>query len=397
MSAEIEPIGAFAEPVQPCTPSATGREVYDRFSADHDLLAIPVVEADRPIGLIHREDFILRLADMYGRALYEGKPITHLMDSAPYVVDGGHSVDFVSRYIALERPSALLKGFVVTQGGLYVGVVTGVTLLQATVERQKRHAAELQAAQAAAEEANKAKSSFLAMVSHELRTPLNAIIGFANLMLTETYGPIAPARYREYVQDIAGSGEHLLKLINDILDMARLESGRLKLHPVRLSIAETVQAVIRLVRCNADKAELALLVEVDASLPDIDVDERAFRQILLNLLSNAIKFTPAGGQVTVRACRADPDKVVLDVVDTGVGIAAEDMDRVLQPFGQADSRLSRAHNGSGLGLSIVKGLVEAHGGVFHLNSTLGRGTRARIVLLAHAEDTVYNVKRSIVG
>ncbi len=233
-----------------------------------------------------------------------------------------------------------------------------------------------------AETANRAKSEFLANMSHELRTPLNAINGFSEIMLAEMYGPLGDRRYRDYASDILTSGGHLLALINDILDMSKIEAGKMNLRFEPVCVDELVEDAVRLVRHRAEAAGLALLIELPA-LPEIDGDYRAIKQVLLNLLSNAIKFTPSGGSVTVRAqlgADAQGPRVRLSVVDTGIGIAPEDMPRIARPFEQVENQHAMTRQGTGLGLALSKSLIELHGGALTLESLPGQGTIASFML-----------------
>jgi signal transduction histidine kinase len=256
-------------------------------------------------------------------------------------------------------------------GGGCVATFTDIT-------DQESVTADLRQAKEQAEFANRAKSDFLANMSHELRTPLNAIIGFSQIMTEQMFGPIGSPRYREYAGDILNSSQHLLQIINDILDMAKVEAGRVELHEAPVDVMKLADSCIRLVRERAQDAGVALRTEIAPGLPDLLGDERLIKQILLNLLSNAVKFTPRGGRVTV-AGRVEPDAGwTLSVIDTGIGIAPADIPRVMQPFGQVDGSYARSHGGTGLGLSIVRALAELHGGAFRLESTPGQGTTATI-------------------
>jgi len=236
---------------------------------------------------------------------------------------------------------------------------------------------ELRAAKEEAEVASRAKSDFLAGVSHELRTPLNAIIGFSEVMRNQMFGPIGDSHYEEYAADIHQSGHHLLSLINDILDLSKIEAGKFALHEDSVTVADTIEAALRLVRQRAEKKEVELVRAVAPRLPRLYADGRALKQVLLNLLTNAVKFTPQEGRVTIGADLAPDGDLVVTVVDTGVGMSAADMEQALTPFGQADSDVARDQEGTGLGLPLSKHLVELHGGSLTIESAPGAGTTIR--------------------
>lgn len=223
-----------------------------------------------------------------------------------------------------------------------------------------------------AESANKAKSEFLANMSHELRTPLNAINGFSEIMVGQMYGSMGDPRYGEYARDIHASGQHLLALINDILDMSKIEAGKLKLRIEPIYVEDVVEDALRLMRNRAETAGLTLLSDVEHA-PEAEGDYRAVKQILLNLISNAVKFTPAGGKVTVSAVGANGFLRVA-VKDTGIGIAKDDLARLARPFEQVESQHAKTTQGSGLGLALTKSLVELHGGRLEMESEPGVGT-----------------------
>ncbi len=233
-----------------------------------------------------------------------------------------------------------------------------------------------------AEGSNKAKSEFLANMSHELRTPLNAIIGFSEIMAAQMYGPLGDKRYHDYAHDILGSGQHLLALINDILDMSKIEAGKLNLRFEPIHLEDVIEDAARLVRKNAQSAGLNLILDLE-NLPETEADYRAIKQVLLNLLSNAIKFTPRNGVVTVRA-RAEPSanggQVKVSVIDTGIGIFEEDLQRLAQPFEQIESQLAKTQQGSGLGLALTKSLIELHRGRLTIDSHPGEGTEVTVTL-----------------
>jgi two-component system cell cycle sensor histidine kinase PleC len=224
-----------------------------------------------------------------------------------------------------------------------------------------------------AEGANKAKSEFLANMSHELRTPLNAINGFSEIMVGEMFGPLGERRYKEYAQDILSSGQHLLALINDILDMSKIEAGKMNLSFEKMHLLDVVEDAVRLVKNRADSTGLTLEVDLPDTLPEIEADYRALKQVLLNLLSNALKFTPQGGKVSVTA-DVRGDQLTLRVTDTGIGISAEDLVRLAKPFEQIESQHSKTQQGTGLGLALTKSLVEMHDGRLDMTSRPGEGT-----------------------
>jgi two-component system cell cycle sensor histidine kinase PleC len=229
-----------------------------------------------------------------------------------------------------------------------------------------------------ADRASRHKSTFLANMSHELRTPLNAINGFSEMLVHEVYGPLGDARYQVYANDILKSGQHLLDMINDILDMAKVEAGRMQITPRLIDCADAVDAAVRLIRRQAEDKQIHLSFEPEEDLPRIVADHRAIKQMTLNLLANAIAFTPAGGEVQVGVVRED-DWLVIRVADTGVGISKEDLHRLGQPFEQGRQGGSRPA-GAGLGLALTKSFADMHGGHIRLESEEGAGTIASIRL-----------------
>jgi signal transduction histidine kinase len=236
------------------------------------------------------------------------------------------------------------------------------------------------AARDQAEVANRAKSEFLANMSHELRTPLNAILGFSEVMITEMYGPMGDRHYWQYAGDIHESGQHLLSLINDILDLSKIEAGRFTLAEEDVNPVEVAKAVLRLVAGRAENAGLEIEFRVDGDIAQYRLDPRAMKQVLLNLVSNSIKFTPAGGQIIFRLYVSSAYELAYQIVDTGIGIAPSDIARIMAPFGQVDSHLSRKHPGTGLGLPISHALVMMHGGTLRLESQPGVGTTVTVTL-----------------
>lgn len=248
-----------------------------------------------------------------------------------------------------------------------------ITELEDREERLSQLARKYEVAMTRAEAASQAKSEFLANMSHELRTPLNAINGFSEIMANELFGPLGDARYKGYAGDILKSGQHLLSLINDILDMAKIEAGKLTLHYEEVSLKEIVDDATRLMRGKIQDAGLKLVVDA-AALPNIDADHRGLKQVVLNLISNAVKFTPEGGDIVVSLSRLDEGRVRVAVSDTGIGIAADDLARLARPFEQVEGQHSKTTQGTGLGLALTKSLIELHGGELLMESEPGRGT-----------------------
>jgi len=261
------------------------------------------------------------------------------------------------RQFALAAEQAELNGRLETQG-----------------RRLATQTRELARARDEALQANRAKSEFLAYMSHELRSPMNAIIGFSEMMKREVFGRISPPKYREYADDINGSATHLLSLINDILDLSKAEAGKLQLNEGEVDLADAIEAVRRLVAVRAGDSHIALRTRLAPKLPPLQGDARLVKQMILNLLSNAIKFTPARGSVTVTAGRDDADALFVSIADTGPGIAAADIPRILQAYGRADAIEKSATEGTGLGLTLVKTMIELHGGALELESRPGAGS-----------------------
>jgi signal transduction histidine kinase len=243
----------------------------------------------------------------------------------------------------------------------------------------ERSIANLRRALAAAEGASDSKSRFVATMSHELRTPLNAIIGFSDLIKNQTFGPLGgDNRYMDYVTDIGSCGAHLLRLVNDILDLSKFDAGKLDLREQDVNLKEVIESCLVAAEPQARKANLSLTANVDPTLPSIRADEIRVRQILLNLLSNSIKFTRDGGLISVGAGRRK-EGIAMTVSDTGVGMAEHEIPKALERFGQLDSALARQFEGSGLGLPLTKHLAELHGGTLEIMSEPGRGTMVTVI------------------
>jgi len=249
------------------------------------------------------------------------------------------------------------------------------------IERRHLTEASLKEALQTAEDAASAKSKFLASMSHELRTPLNAIIGFSDAIQSEVLGPVAPTKYGEYVKIISNSGHHLLELINDILDLSKIESGTVDLSHDAVNPRHILLECLDLIGHRAEEAGVELIEKTAPDIPKAIIgDTRRIKQVFLNLLSNAIKFTPHGGTVAVCISANDPGMLTLRVADTGIGIAKEDIPKVLSEYGQAENGLEHTVEGTGLGLPISKKLVEMHGGRLEMESDLGKGTTVTVTL-----------------
>jgi two-component system cell cycle sensor histidine kinase PleC len=230
-----------------------------------------------------------------------------------------------------------------------------------------------------AETANASKTAFLANMSHELRTPLNAILGFSEIIQTECFGPVGSPRYIEYAGDIHTSGTHLLSLINDLLDVAKIEAGKMEIERQVLDVKKTFESALKIIAIKARERKQRLVIDIDPATPPLDADERAATQILINLVSNAVKFTPDGGRIAVGGTRSRGGDFQLLVEDNGPGIPREKLDRVFKPFSQIDNRYDRQGSGTGLGLALVRGLAELHGGRAWIESDSGKGCRAYVI------------------
>ena len=254
------------------------------------------------------------------------------------------------------------------------GDTTGAVIAFRDITEQRRAAAELTAAKERAEASTRAKSNFLAHISHELRTPLNSIVGFADVMRQEFFGPIGNDRYRDYVNDIGHSAAHLGELIEDLVDLARIEAGRLELEEKSSDVSLLAEEVLSMVRAQAQKAGCSLQNNVPGNLPPVSLDPTRFKQVLLNLLTNAVKFTPAGGRVAVMAEMEPDGGLLVRVSDTGCGMTEDQVETITRPFGQNASGTRSELTGAGLGLPLAKQLMELHGGGMTIASQPNRGT-----------------------
>lgn len=356
--------------------------VNDRMA---ELLELPDADGQHFVGMSLAE-MVAALArtDYYGEVIPESRidefVETQLRDMAP------------SEPIVRERrlPSGTVLDYRVSpiKSGGWLATCRDIT-------RQRQNEAALRDAKEQAELANRAKSEFLANTSHELRTPLNAIIGFSEILMKEMFGPLGSARYVDYVTDINDSGQHLLDIINDLLDLAKVEAGHLDLHEEPTAVKDLVESALRLVRDRARSHHIALRTELTECLASVFVDERAIKQVLINLLSNAVKFTPEGGQVSIATHAAKDGTIEFKVSDTGIGMAREEIPKALAPFGQIDGSMSRRYHGTGLGLPLASRLTELHGGELILESEPGVGTTVTVRLPSWRH--VQHVGKAIAG
>ena len=360
-----------------------------RFS-DAELRAAERLQVSLALSVVGLAFLFASLSAVIGFRLIVGRPLRLLLAAIQHSTETGerrpvglHSGDELGSVIRAfdemlehenDREMALTRANTLLQ-------TSEAELKQLNEELEQRvheRTRDLVAETLRAEGANRAKSEFLATMSHELRTPLNAIIGFSEIIKGETFGPVGSVKYRGYAEDIHQSGQHLLDLINDILDLSRVEAGEDELREEHLDIPPVIESVLRLVRQRAEKGDLQLEWELPDDLPLLYADARKVKQILINLMSNAIKFTDPGGKVRFTAwCRADSG-FVFQIVDTGIGIAAKDIPKALSQFGQIDSDLDRKYEGTGLGLPLTKALTEMHGGCLTLQSEVGVGTTVTV-------------------
>jgi two-component system cell cycle sensor histidine kinase PleC len=357
-------------------------EVFDWFVAHPAVPAAAILHSQTGavLGLINRFIFFARYAKQYVPELFSRKSILKLANRNPLIVDANVRLADLGATLLVENPDALIECFVVTRRGHYLGVGTGEALLQGKVRLLQAREEELSRALKAETRANAAKGDFLALMSHELRTPLNAIIGFSEVLGTEMLGPLGNPRYREYSNDVHGAGLHLLALINDILDLSKAAAGKFELSCEEIAPADIVSECLRLTRGKAHEGGLRLTSELAPGLPNLLVDRLRFKQALLNLCSNAIKFTPPGGKVHVTAEQAENGSFILRVADTGIGMTPEQIPVALEPFRQVASPFARNAEGTGLGLALVKSLIECHDGRLEIESALHRGTTVRLIL-----------------
>ncbi len=377
----------FTDPSEPISPSTTGAVVYARFQAEPDTLALAVVDEDRrPIGLVDRGIFFLRMAAEFGRALYGNRPITFLMEP-PRTERADISVmDFMAGVISSER-AGLMRGFIVVDNrGRYLAVGTPLSLLvsgheaaKARIKQLDRQRASLARANQKAEAAARAKAQFLATMSHEIRTPLNGVLAVAEIVGLK----LTQEELRPYIRTILDSGHTLHRLLTDALDLSRAEAGAMELVPAPFSPSAMAEDVSALWGPLAENKGLSLTVDLQTSIDEALVaDAMRVKQVINNLVGNALKFTEQGG-ITVRVLVASGSdgraRFAVEVEDTGPGIAAGQLERIFEPFAKTDEHA--AAGGAGLGLSICHRLVDAMGGRIGAQSTAGKGALFHFELL----------------
>lgn len=371
-------------------------EMYGYTSADDMMSTLTDIRQQLYIEVGRREEFIEALLNDGEVENFEsevrrrdGKTIW-ISETARVVFGADGEVSYfegfvknVTQRIKLERQVAAFTQDLETR------VQKRTSELQLEVERRRLAMASLKEALGKAEAATEAKSKFLASMSHELRTPLNAIIGFADAIKSEIAGPMHPAEYGEYIDIILSSGNHLLGLINDVLDLSKIDAGKVELSREEVSLSALVEECLELIGHRAREAGVDLVhVDTSSNKGVINADARRLKQVFLNLLSNAIKFTPESGRVTASVHSGDGGCLCVSVSDTGVGIAPDDIPTVLSEYGQVEHGLNHVGEGTGLGLPITKKLVELHGGKLTLESELGQGTTVNVCLPPNGDQTL---------
>ena len=360
-------IETLTERAEAVTPETSGSDVFARFEREPDTLVIPVVDGDRPVGLIERNAFLLKIAGAFGHALYAGRPVVHVMDSEPAVVEAGVEIDAFCDILMQAGPGALMRGFIVTRNGKYYGVGTAVSLLQAVNERQRQQHAELTDTRTQALTAARAKSQFLAIMSHELRTPMNGVLAVAELLRRQPLNAQAQA----HVATIVESSETLLRILQDALDLSRAEAGELELNaeptPLR-AMMDDVEAMWA-PRASQDNVTLMVSYEGDTELA-AQIDAIRVKQVFNNLIGNALKFARNGMVEAGLKAVADGDRVRLEarVRDDGPGVDAGRVDVIFEPFVHGSGP-----DGAGLGLSICRQIVDRMDGRIWAENNPGRG------------------------
>jgi len=363
------------------SPDATGEYVYDLLSDDEDLLVLAVVQDGRPIGLVARDRFFLKMADRHGRALFSKRPVTFLMIKEPLTVETSTPISELNALIVRDRPSALMEGFIVTRNGEYAGVGTALDLFRETSRENTERSHKLSAlaeqlghARIDALAASKAKSEFLATMSHEIRTPLNGVLGIAQLLMATDLND----EQSEFVRVINDSGQILLRLLNDVLDLSKIEAGKMDLEIQSFDPHKLAGDARTLWQGRAGEKRIDFAIEVQAGEDHrFEGDPVRLKQVLFNLIGNAIKFTENGSvdvEMGFHAIGRRRHVMRVDVRDTGCGVPESAQAKLFSAFTQANGDTTREHGGTGLGLTICKRLVELMGGTIGFRSTPGQGS-----------------------
>jgi signal transduction histidine kinase/AmiR/NasT family two-component response regulator len=364
----------LSERAEAVTPQTAGSVVFARFEREPDTLVIPVVEGDRPVGLIERNAFLLKIAGAFGYAQYANRPVLHVMDPEPAVVEAGVNIDTFCDVMVKGGPGALMRGFIVTRDGRYHGVGTGASLLQTVNELQRKQnleladeARSLTDAKTEALAAARAKSQFLSIMSHELRTPMNGVLAVAELLRRQPLNTQSHA----HITTIVESSETLLRILQDALDLSRAEAGELELHPVPTplrALMDEIQATWA-PRASQDNVTLMVSYEGDTELAAV-VDGARITQVFNNLIGNALNFARNGVVEAGLKAVADGDRIHLEarIRDDGTGIAAERLETIFEPFMQASGQ-----GGAGLGLAICRQVIDRMGGRLWAENNPGRG------------------------
>lgn len=367
-------IEVLTERAEAVSPQTLGSAVFQRFESEPDTLVIPVVDNDRPVGLIERNAFLLKIAAPFGHALYYGRPVLHVMDDEPAVVEAGVSIDTFCDILLKSGPGALMRGFIVTRQGRYHGVGTAVSLLQAVNDRQRRYNEELAEqtrvlsdARTQALASARAKSQFLAIMSHELRTPMNGVLAVAELLRRQPLNAQAQA----HVTTIVDSSETLLRILQDALDLSRAEAGELELHPEPTPLRALMDDVQSLWAPRASQDDVTLMVsyEGDTELAAV-IDGVRVKQLFNNLIGNALKFARNGiVEVGLKAAViGDNIRLEARVRDDGPGVEADRVDEIFDPFVHGSGP-----DGAGLGLAICRQIVDRMNGRIWAENNAGRG------------------------
>ena len=367
-------IEVLTERMDPIAPTTLANDVFLRFRDEPDTLVIPVVDDGRPMGLIERNAFLLKIAGPFGHALYASRPVIHVMDPEPAVVEAGVQIDSFCDIMLKGGAGALMRGFIVTRQGRYCGVGTAVSLLQAVNDAQRRQNAELAAQALALTDSRtqalasaRAKSQFLGIMSHELRTPMNGVLAVAELLRRQ---PLNEAS-QNHVQTIVDSSETLIRILQDALDLSRAEAGELELTPVATPLRALMDDVEHLwsPRASQDGVTLMIGYEGDTELA-ADLDPMRLKQVFNNLIGNALKFARNGMVEARLKAWAEGDVVHMEarVRDDGPGIDADKVDAIFEPFVHGSGP-----DGAGLGLSICRQIVDRMGGHIWAENNAGRG------------------------